>query len=106
MKEQGISKEMESFRRKTAEALNEKNAVSSCPRCGHNEFTLGRGIAYISVDESPTGDRILIGGPTIPSMMIICEHCGYISFHAIGALGLMDDFKQLSVEPNESDKDK
>ena len=98
MKEQGISKEMESFRRKTAEALNEKKAVSSCPRCGHNEFTLGRGIAYISVDESPTGDRILIGGPTIPSMMIICEHCG--------ALGLMDDFKQLSVDSNETDKEK
>ena len=106
MKEQSISKEMESLRLKTAEALNEKNALNSCPRCGHNEFTLGRGIAYISFDESPTGESIVIGGPTIPSMMIICEHCGYISFHAIGALGLMDDFKALSVDSNKSDKEK
>ena len=32
---------------------------------------------------------IVLGGPSIPSIPIICNRCGFISSHALGILGLL-----------------
>lgn len=67
--------------------LQEKGAVMPCPRCGKNQFTLADGYLNNSLQQDLNG--ITIGGPSIPSVAVVCTNCGYISQHAIGVLGLL-----------------
>jgi hypothetical protein len=32
---------------------------------------------------------LVLGGPTIPVAIAACNNCGAITFHALGALGLL-----------------
>lgn len=32
---------------------------------------------------------IIIGGPTVPSVVVSCQQCGFLAQHALGALGLL-----------------
>ena len=84
--QQSISKEMKS---KISNALFEKNAVKACPRCNNATFSLADG--YVMQQLQGTLDGFTIGGRAIPCVAVICEHCGYVSFHAIGPLGLMGE---------------
>ena len=34
---------------------------------------------------------IIGGGPLIPSIIIVCNNCGYLSQHSLGVLGLLND---------------
>ncbi len=65
-----------------------------CPMCGNNHFIIGDGYfnSYI-YDDFKT---INLGGPSIPSIPIICNRCGFISMHALGVLELL---------PKEEDKE-
>ena len=68
-------------------ALKDRIAEQPCPRCGNEEFGLADG--YFN---QPLQDRIggiTLGGPTIPSVAVICNKCGFISQHALGALNLL-----------------
>ncbi|MBQ6605119.1 MAG: hypothetical protein IIX17_05915 [Tidjanibacter sp.] len=67
--------------------LNERIKSIHCPMCHNSHFIIADGYFnhMLQVDLS----QIQIGGPNIPSVAIICNHCGYISFHALGALGLL-----------------
>lgn len=58
-----------------------------CPMCSNNTFTISD--AYISNSLQDDFQNIVLGGPAIPSIAIICNVCGFISQHALGALGLM-----------------
>ncbi len=72
---------------KIIKILEEKGAKLPCPRCGSAHFTLIEGYFNNILQNEPIG--LVIGGPTIPSIVIACVNCGYLSQHAIGALGLM-----------------
>jgi ribosomal protein S27AE len=68
-------------------ALQERDAKLPCPRCGNNKFTLMDGLFNQPVQSKP-GD-IVLGGRAIPSIIIVCTRCGFMSQHALGALGLL-----------------
>ena len=72
---------------KLIKALTDRGANLPCPRCGNGDFTLLDGYFNQIIQETPKG--IVLGGRTIPSIVIACNRCGYLSQHALGVLGLL-----------------
>lgn len=72
-----------------ARRLTEKGATLPCPRCGKLEFIVIDGYFNQTLQDQFQG--MVIGGPSVPSAVIACSHCGYMSQHALGALGLLPD---------------
>ena len=69
------------------EAISRKISKLECPMCHTNNFTLSSGYSNIPIQFDLNG--IVIGGPSMPSIAIICNNCGFISNHALGVLGLL-----------------
>jgi predicted RNA-binding Zn-ribbon protein involved in translation (DUF1610 family) len=67
--------------------LKEKNVKTVCPMCGCAHFTIADGYFNHSMQANVT--NVSIGGPSIPTIAIVCEHCGFVSQHALGILGLI-----------------
>jgi len=77
--------------------LNERDVNKPCTRCGNNQFTLLDGYVKLSVyDEIEDMNNVKIGGPSVPAIMTACSKCGAITFHALGALGLLQNGKESS----------
>lgn len=91
---------MSSIRDRIIKELEKRGAKLPCSRCGHNQFSLlddfGR------VDLQKNFNNISLGGPAIPCAMAACNNCGNVSFHALGALGLMDEVNKAEPEKAES----
>jgi len=68
--------------------LQERGAQMPCPRCGHQHFSLTDGYFSHQVQQS-FGELTIGGGPTIPTVVVICTQCGFLSQHALGSLGLL-----------------
>lgn len=68
--------------------FQEKKILTVCPMCKHPHFTIADGYFTNSLQNEVGG--IIFGGPTIPSIAIICNNCGFISQHALGVLGLLN----------------
>ena len=68
-------------------ALEDRGAKLPCPRCGNNSFVLLDGYFNQTMQSELKG--IVIGGPSVPSVVVACNRCGYLSQHALGALGLL-----------------
>ncbi len=68
-------------------ALEERGAKLPCPRCGNPSFTLLDGYFNQTIQTDPKG--MVIGGTSVPSVVIACTRCGYLSQHALGGLGLL-----------------
>ena len=66
-------------------ALKSKGVNRGCPRCGHVKFSVV-GETYISLQDNPAG--FVVGGPSIPAVVVACDNCGYITHHASVPLGL------------------
>lgn len=58
-----------------------------CPICHNKQFVISDGYFNSSIQGNLNGMRL--GGPSIPSIGLICSKCGFISHHALGALGLL-----------------
>ena len=69
------------------QALDDRGAKLPCPRCGNNSFTLLDGYFNQTIQTELKG--MVIGGPSVPSVVVACNRCGYLSQHALGALGLL-----------------
>jgi hypothetical protein len=76
--------------------LEEKGALKACPRCGKDDFTLVDAFSRQHLQDSLKGH--VIGGPTIPCVVVICQNCGFISYHALGYLGLLSDMNTLKKD--------
>lgn len=63
-----------------------------CPMCGNNSFSLADGYFSNVIQDNLGG--LVIGGPSIPAIPIICDKCGFISMHALGPLGLLPPHKE------------
>lgn len=76
-------------KQKIIEKLNQKfdSQGIKCPMCGNNHFIIGDG--YFNSFMQDDFKNINLGGPSIPSIPIICDKCGFISSHALGVLGLL-----------------
>jgi len=67
-------------------ALEAKNAVHPCSRCGSSRFEIA-GESTFPLQDNPGG--FLVGGPSIPTAMVACSNCGHVWHHALGVLGLI-----------------
>ena len=81
-------------RTKIIETLNKKGATKPCSRCGKESFTLLRN--YYSYHEQPDLNNTVLGGPRIPCIGTVCNHCGHISMHALGALEPLPEQEETS----------
>lgn len=70
-----------------ADMLNNKGANRHCARCGRAEFSILDGVNMIQLQDSTEG--LSFGGNSVPSVLVACVNCGAITFHALGALGLL-----------------
>lgn len=86
----------EQKKREILDRLGQRINLSTlkCPMCDHNNFTIADG--YVRNEILDDFTNITLGGPGIPSIPIICMNCGFISYHALGVLELLN-------KPNLSD---
>ena len=75
-------------------ALNAKGAVSPCPRCGKQNFVMADG--YFNRAMQDNFSSITLGGPSIPTLAVVCSNCGWVAEHALGVLGLLPERKSES----------
>lgn len=80
------------FRRKIVKVLEERG-VESCPMCKQRKFNLLDGFIRIHIQSAPA-KAFVLGGPSVPVVAIICENCGFMSQHALGALDLLEELKK------------
>lgn len=67
--------------------LKEKSRQLKCPICENSSFILADGFTQDSLQEGLTG--IVLGGRSIPVIIVICDHCGYVLRFSLGVLGLL-----------------
>ena len=77
----------EEQKKKIIQALANRGANQPCPRCRNQSFTLVDGYFNQPIQTELAG--LIIGGPSIPSVVVVCTKCGYMSQHALGVLGLL-----------------
>lgn len=61
------------------DALKEKGVDFPCPRCDGFDFEI--------VDQT---NIILQEKKIMPSAIIVCSDCGFVTFHSLGVLGLKE----------------
>ena len=81
---------------KIKKALDERQAKNPCPRCNNEKFFLTEGYFVQSLQKEAKG--MVIAGAGLPSVIVICTRCGFMSQHALGALGLLED---IGKDPSE-----
>ncbi|MDP1666561.1 MAG: hypothetical protein Q8L79_15735 [Methylobacter sp.] len=69
-------------------ALNQKKVSQPCPRCSSNNFSV-IGESEITVDQTSNGLLSLPIKTAMPTIVVACDNCGYISQHAQATLGLL-----------------
>lgn len=74
----------------TAE-LEKRKALGPCPRCGHSSFVLADGL-FAQILQKDL-DSLLLGGRTVPTAVVVCTNCGFVSQYALGILGLLEKAK-------------
>ncbi|EBO8175172.1 hypothetical protein WJ590_004888 [Escherichia coli] len=71
--------------------LQQLGALNACHRCSNRNFAIldGYSSLYLQPDLSNIGG-LSLGGPVVPVIYVVCQKCGAVTPHAIGALGLLD----------------
>lgn len=78
----------ESDKKKITLSLLDKISEIKCPMCSNEKFTILDG--YVVDNLQNDYQNIIIGeGASIPSIMMICTNCGFMSQHALGILGVL-----------------
>jgi hypothetical protein len=62
--------------------------AGSCPRCNDSQWTVSE---FLRIDVQATMEKDTTQRTTIPAIMVVCEHCGFISQHALQPLGVWPD---------------
>ncbi|MCL2103742.1 MAG: hypothetical protein FWH21_01590 [Kiritimatiellaeota bacterium] len=73
--------------------LQERGVPQACPMCKGKNWTLMEGYFNHPL-QTQLGKLVL--GKSVPSVVIICLHCGYISQHALGTLKLLPPPKTVA----------
>jgi hypothetical protein len=69
--------------------LTERGVKTTCPMCGNRNFILADG--YFNNIMQTDFQNFVLGGPSIPTIATACSNCGFISQHALGVLGLLNN---------------
>ena len=68
--------------------LDERHLANLCPFCKKGRMMLIDGYVGDYINDDFNQHKMV--GRYIPSIMLVCDHCGFQSKHALGALGLLD----------------
>jgi hypothetical protein len=68
-------------------ALRHAGAVSPCPRCGHEVASIADGY-MIEFLQAQLRNIVVGGNNRLPCAVSTCDRCGFLSMHALAALGL------------------
>lgn len=82
--------------KKIDEAIKRKkgNTNFKCPVCTNNQFSLAGGFTNNFLTNN-FGGNLVIGGPVLPSVPIVCTNCGNTLFLNAKVLGLNEEeFKE------------
>ena len=79
------------------DALNKKNVNQPCPRCSSNNFSIVGESEITVIKPPPTQNRLgVLAGltrppvkTTMPTIIVTCDNCGYVSQHAQASLDLL-----------------
>lgn len=77
------------IKERIVQAIKEKGALNPCMRCGHPNFSLLDGFVNIPLAQEILEGIVILSGTQVPCAIVICDNCGNISYHALGALGLI-----------------
>lgn len=78
---------MELNKNEIAEKLKNKGVLLPCHRCGTRNFSILDGYSKISIQKNIEDlPNTIIGGFSVPVILIACSNCGAITSHAIGAI--------------------
>ncbi len=69
--------------------LDERKISSLCPFCKNGTMMLVDG--YVGHFLNDDYSKQLLSGRFMPSILLVCNHCGFQSMHALGALGLLNN---------------
>lgn len=86
----------ESERKQIIKVLSDRIGNFTCPICKKGHFSLIDG--YSSHVLTDNFRVINLDGKMIPFVMLACNHCGFITQHAIGSLGLLDQKDNSDVD--------
>ncbi len=86
-------------RDKIVKRLQERGVTRPCPRCNSDQFSLVDGYAVFGLVEKLEDEGVR---HLVPSVTVACTRCGYLTFHAMGALGLMPKDQSLPPEDTQS----
>jgi ribosomal protein S27AE len=73
-----------------AKAFEDRGVNKPCPRCGHPYFSIYNSGVLNHVLQTYV-DELNITGAGYPTVITFCNNCGFVSQHALVALGLLDD---------------
>ena len=69
--------------------LRELGATLPCPRCAAAAFSLVKELSSVSVDvDAGTAHACDL---ILPTVLLVCNQCGFLSSHALTVLGLADE---------------
>lgn len=61
-----------------------------CPMCHHKAFTFIDG--YVVQPIQNNKKKFLVANiPLIPTVVLVCNNCGFMSQHNLGVLGILND---------------
>jgi phage terminase large subunit GpA-like protein len=86
-------------KQRVVSALKSRGA-GACPRCDDSQWTVSE-FSRIDVQET-SGRNGHTTNTTIPAVMIVCQHCGFIAQHALQPLGLWNH--EATIEHGASGK--
>ena len=72
--------------------LHVKIQSLECPMCHQHGFIIADGYFTNYLQDSLS--NMQIGGSSIPTIAIVCSHCGFVSQHALGVLGMLPKNKE------------
>lgn len=57
----------------------------SCPMCRRNNFQIAEGYFHYPLQDQVR--NYTLGGSNVPTIAIICTHCGFVASFALGVMG-------------------
>ena len=84
----------EDDRKEIISKLNERLGDRKCPMCGQGDFMVAD--AFVAVTLQPDFAQWVVGGRNLPSVPIICRHCGATFPMNLVILGLTDILARYS----------
>jgi hypothetical protein len=83
-KKQNIYMDEKNFNRQEyISELTKRNAQNPCHRCSNDNFSLIDGYSYFPIQDRLNGTKL--GGPNVPAILVVCNKCGAVTPHAVGA---------------------